>query len=385
MSDGSFACRACSTGRARAGPAPAAPPPPTRSWSRSRHFSASGAAGAGGHRQARARAAAAPSASSPAAARRPRRPRISRASRSSGWWTRRRALARVTAADRARRAARAGRSSSRRCPTSSSRTPTGNELEPEEKIELAAARRGGGARDRSRGSRTPRARSTATAGPATPTRPRHGFARELRDLVVRPVRVAGGVRRTARCSATTGTRRRASAPASRRRRRSGARRRGARSAGWARARSRRPRCPVIFDPETAASLVRTSPARPAGPALYRRASFLLGPARQAHRRARGDDRGRRHASRGALGSRPFDGEGLADAAHGAGGRGRARSPTCSTRYSAPQARPDVHASRRPRRQRGERVDDQSLCCGPGPSTPEELIALASRTGSTSPS
>jgi PmbA protein len=68
--------------------------------------------------------------------------------------------------------------------------------------------------------------------------------------------------------------------------------------------------PVIFDPETAASLVRAIVGAASGPSLYRRASFLL------------DRRGTRVAASGvtivddglirsALGSRPFDGEGLA--------------------------------------------------------------------------
>lgn len=68
--------------------------------------------------------------------------------------------------------------------------------------------------------------------------------------------------------------------------------------------------PVIFDPETAASLVRALAAAASGPGLHRRASFLL------------DRLGSRIAAPavtvvddglmpGALGSRPFDGEGLA--------------------------------------------------------------------------
>jgi len=67
--------------------------------------------------------------------------------------------------------------------------------------------------------------------------------------------------------------------------------------------------PVIFDPETAASLVRSIAGAASGPSLYRRASFLL------------DRLGTKIASagvtivddaliRGGLGSRPFDGEGL---------------------------------------------------------------------------
>jgi PmbA protein len=68
--------------------------------------------------------------------------------------------------------------------------------------------------------------------------------------------------------------------------------------------------PIVFDPDTAASLVRSIAGAAAGPSLYRRASFLL------------DRLGSRIASPAvtivddalipaALGSRPFDGEGLA--------------------------------------------------------------------------
>jgi PmbA protein len=67
--------------------------------------------------------------------------------------------------------------------------------------------------------------------------------------------------------------------------------------------------PVIFDPENAASLLRAMAGAASGPSLYRRASFLL------------DRLGSRVAApsvtlvddgtvAGALGSRPFDGEGL---------------------------------------------------------------------------
>ena len=67
--------------------------------------------------------------------------------------------------------------------------------------------------------------------------------------------------------------------------------------------------PVVFDPDMAASLVRHIAGAASGPALYRRASFLVGKL------------GERIASPsvtivddgtvpGALGSRPFDGEGL---------------------------------------------------------------------------
>jgi PmbA protein len=68
--------------------------------------------------------------------------------------------------------------------------------------------------------------------------------------------------------------------------------------------------PVVFDPDTAASLLRSVAGAASGPALYRRASFLL------------DRLGTRIGAAGVtivddaliprgLGSRPFDGEGLA--------------------------------------------------------------------------
>ncbi|MFQ5897051.1 MAG: TldD/PmbA family protein [Candidatus Methylomirabilia bacterium] len=68
--------------------------------------------------------------------------------------------------------------------------------------------------------------------------------------------------------------------------------------------------PVIFDPLTAASLIRTLAAAASGPALYRGTSFLLG--RLGSRIAAPEvtlvDDG---TLPGAVGSRPFDGEGLA--------------------------------------------------------------------------
>ncbi len=67
--------------------------------------------------------------------------------------------------------------------------------------------------------------------------------------------------------------------------------------------------PVIFDPETAASLVRHIAGAAAGPALYRRASFLLdklGEPIAAPSLTIVDD----GTITGGLGSRPFDGEGL---------------------------------------------------------------------------
>jgi PmbA protein len=67
--------------------------------------------------------------------------------------------------------------------------------------------------------------------------------------------------------------------------------------------------PVIFDPDMAASLVRHIACAASGPALYRRASFLVGKLgeRIAAPSITVVDDG---TIPGALGSRPFDGEGL---------------------------------------------------------------------------
>jgi PmbA protein len=67
--------------------------------------------------------------------------------------------------------------------------------------------------------------------------------------------------------------------------------------------------PVVFDPEMAASLVRHIAGAASGPALYRRASFLVGKLgeRIAAPSVTIVDDG---TIPGALGSRPFDGEGL---------------------------------------------------------------------------
>ena len=67
--------------------------------------------------------------------------------------------------------------------------------------------------------------------------------------------------------------------------------------------------PVIFDPENAASLLRAMAGAASGPSLYRRASFLLerlGTRVAAPSVTVVDD----GTIAGALGSRPFDGEGL---------------------------------------------------------------------------
>ena len=129
--------------------------------------------------------------------------------------------------------------------------------------------------------------------------------------------------------------------------------------------------PVIFDPDTAASLVRALAAAASGPSLYRRASFLL------------DRLGKRVAAPTvsivddgllprALGSRPFDGEGLATRRTVVVGDGVLESYFLDT-YSARKLglRSTHHASRDGS---GVGVSTTNLVLQPGPATPDALIA-----------
>jgi PmbA protein len=128
--------------------------------------------------------------------------------------------------------------------------------------------------------------------------------------------------------------------------------------------------PVVFDPETAASLLRSLAAAASGPSLYRRASFLL------------DRLGSRIAAPAvtvvddalipaALGSRPFDGEGLATRRVVLVGEGVLESYVLDT-YSARKLglRSTHHAARDGS---GVSVSTTNLMLLPGTATPEELI------------
>jgi PmbA protein len=128
--------------------------------------------------------------------------------------------------------------------------------------------------------------------------------------------------------------------------------------------------PVVFDPDTAASLVRSIAGAASGPALYRRASFLL------------DRLGKRIAAPAvtivddgliprALGSRPFDGEGLATRATVVIGKGVLESYLLDS-YSARKLglRSTHHASRDGA---GIGVSTTNLMLEPGPTPPEDLI------------
>jgi PmbA protein len=128
--------------------------------------------------------------------------------------------------------------------------------------------------------------------------------------------------------------------------------------------------PVIFDPDTAASLLRSIAGAASGPSLYRRASFLL------------ERLGSRVAAPAvtivddgtlprALGSRPFDGEGLATRRTILVGEGTLQSYLLDT-YSARKLgmASTHHASRDGA---GVGVSTTNLMLLPGSASPAELI------------
>ena len=128
---------------------------------------------------------------------------------------------------------------------------------------------------------------------------------------------------------------------------------------------------MIFDPDTAASLVRSVAGAASGPSLYRRASFLL------------DRLGKRIAAPAvtivddgtiprALGSRPFDGEGLATGRTVLVGEGTLQTYLLDT-YSARKL--GLHSTHHAARDgSGVGVSTTNLMLLPGNSTPEALIA-----------
>ena len=129
--------------------------------------------------------------------------------------------------------------------------------------------------------------------------------------------------------------------------------------------------PVIFDTETAASLVRSVASAASGPSLYRRASFLL------------DRLGTKIAAPGVtivddalipggLGSRPFDGEGLAAGRTVLVREGVLESYLLDT-YSARKLgmRSTHHAARDGS---GVAVSTSNLMLLPGTAKPADLIA-----------
>jgi PmbA protein len=131
-------------------------------------------------------------------------------------------------------------------------------------------------------------------------------------------------------------------------------------------------CPVVFDPETAASLLRHLAGAIAGTTLYRRASFLL------------DRLGERVASPamtviddplrpGGAASRPFDGEGVASRRRVVLADGVLETYLLDS-YSARRLgmRPTGHASRAAGDAPG--VSSTNLHLAAGPHTPEAIVA-----------
>jgi PmbA protein len=128
--------------------------------------------------------------------------------------------------------------------------------------------------------------------------------------------------------------------------------------------------PVVFDPETAASLIRHLAGAASGPALYRRASFLvgrLGEAIAAPSITIVDD----GTIPGALGSRPFDGEGLPIRRTVIVGKGVLRSYLLDTYSGRKLGLPSTHHAARDGA--GVGVSTTNLYLQAGDATPADLI------------
>ncbi|HEY7868189.1 MAG TPA: TldD/PmbA family protein [Methylomirabilota bacterium] len=186
--------------------------------------------------------------------------------------------------------------------------PHGHDLTPEEKIELAR-------RTEAAALETDPRITNSEGGDFSDRRARyayatsHGFAGEYEtssfSLAVAPVASANGEMQRDSWYHAARKRQRLDAPEEIGRT---AARRALRRLGSRRVKTAE--VPVIFDPDMAATLVRHIAGAAAGPALYRRASFLVGKLgeRIAAPSVTIVDDG---TLPGALGSRPFDGEGLA--------------------------------------------------------------------------
>jgi PmbA protein len=134
--------------------------------------------------------------------------------------------------------------------------------------------------------------------------------------------------------------------------------------------------PVVFDPETAASLVRGFAVAASGPSLYRGTSFLIGRRGQAVASPRVtivDDPLMPHG----LGSRPFDGEGLASRRTVLVDEGILTSFLLDT-YSARRLGLEAtgHAAREGGG--GVTVGYTNLYLEPGPWAPEEILRSVDR-------
>jgi PmbA protein len=131
------------------------------------------------------------------------------------------------------------------------------------------------------------------------------------------------------------------------------------------------RAPVVFEPEMAGALIRSLAGAASGPALYKGASYLMG--KLASRIASANvtiiDDG---LMRSGLGSKPFDGEGLATNRKSLVDEGVLKTYLLDS-YSARKLnlKPTGNASRAVGQPPG--VGTTNLCLAPGPYTPEQVI------------
>jgi PmbA protein len=128
--------------------------------------------------------------------------------------------------------------------------------------------------------------------------------------------------------------------------------------------------PVIFDPDMAASLLRSIAGAASGPSLYRRASFLferLGTRIAAPTVTIVDD----GLVPGALGSRPFDGEGLATRRTVLVGEGKLESYLLDTYSGRKLGLPSTHHATRDGA--GVSVGTNNLMLLAGSASPQDLI------------
>jgi PmbA protein len=134
--------------------------------------------------------------------------------------------------------------------------------------------------------------------------------------------------------------------------------------------------PVVFDPETAASLVRSLAVAASGPSLYRGTSFLIGQRGQTVGSALVTIVDDPLIPRG-LGSRPFDGEGLPSQRTVLVDRGVLTSYLLDT-YSARRLGLSAtgHAAREDGG--GVTVGYTNLYLEPGPWSPEEIVRSVKR-------
>jgi PmbA protein len=247
--------------------------------------------------------------------------------------------------------------------------PTGHDLAPEDKLELARRAEAAALAEDPLVTKSEGAKfydRQARYAYATS----HGFQREYSTssfgLIVSPVATRDGEMQRDSWYSTTRKRARLEDPESIGRI---AARRAVRRLGGRKVKTTE--VPVIFDPENAASLLRAIAGAASGPALYRRASFLL------------DRLGKRVAAPsvtlvddgtlpGALGSRPFDGEGLPTRRTVIVREGQLESYLLDSYSGRKLGMASTHHAVRDGV--GVSVSTSNLMLLPGPASPEDLIA-----------